>query len=156
MTIRPLRPDDIPACAEIMARNPLWQRYGVTADSASRNLESGLQRGAVLFVADSDDGPAGFLWLEPVGAFARSGYIRLIGVRPDRQGQGLGRELMAHAERVLLEQADDVFLLVSDFNTSAQRFYQRLGYQQVGALQDYVLPGVAELIYRKRKAAAIA
>jgi ribosomal-protein-alanine N-acetyltransferase len=41
-------------------------------------------------------------------------------------------------------------LLCSDFNTEAQRFYRRAGYEQVGALPDYVVPGVAELIFRKR------
>ncbi len=156
MTVRSLHLDDVDACAAIMADNPLWRRYGVTAEVARRHFSSGLERGVALFVVESDGEPAGFLWLEPVGAFARSGYIRLIGVSPTRQGQGLGQELMEHAERVLFAQGDDVFLLVSDFNLAAQRFYQRLGYCQVGALPDYMLPGVAELIYRKRKPLTIA
>lgn len=151
MIVRPFGEGDLEPCAAIMADNSLWQRYGVTRESARRTFAAGLARGVALFVAEDDGGPGGFLWLEPVGAFARSGYIRLIGVGPDRQGQGLGQALMAHAESVLFPLADDIFLLVSDFNTAAQRFYQRLGYVQVGALTDYVLPGVAELIYRKRK-----
>ncbi len=153
MTIRVLRPADVQPCAEIMAGNALWLRYGVTVETAARNFASGLERGAALFVSEVDGQVDGFLWLEPVGAFARSGYIRLIGVRPDRQGRGLGQDLMAFAEAFLFQSASDVFLLVSDFNLSAQRFYQRLGYVQVGALADYVLPGVAELIYRKRRPA---
>ena len=44
----------------------------------------------------------------------------------------------------------DVFLLVSDFNTTAQAFYRRLGYEQVGAIPGYVVPGITELIFRKR------
>ena len=44
-----------------------------------------------------------------------------------------------------------MFLLVSDFNTDAQQFYQRLGYRQVGKLDDYVVPGVSELIFWKRR-----
>lgn len=151
LTVRPFRPDDIDLCAAVMADNSLWQRYGVTVEAARRTFAAGLERGAALFVVESDGEPGGFLWLEPVGAFARSGYIRLIGVSPTKQGRGLGRELMDHAERVLFATSDDVFLLVSDFNLAAQRFYQRRGYAQVGALPDYVLPGVTELIYCKRK-----
>ena len=151
MSVRAFRPDDVEPCAAFMADNPLWQRYGVTLEMARRQFASGLERGVALFVVECDGEPGGFLWLEPVGAFARSGYIRLIGVSPAQQGRGLGQALMEHAERVLFEKGDDVFLLVSDFNLAAQRFYQRLGYAQVGALPDYVLPGVAELIYRKRR-----
>ncbi len=47
-------------------------------------------------------------------------------------------------------QSRDIFLLVSDFNHDAQRFYNRLGYQQVGKLDDYVMQGVSELVFRKR------
>ena len=151
MTIRAFRLEDARPCAEIMAANTLWQRYGVTVETAVRNFASGLERGAALFVSEDDDEVDGFLWLEPVGAFGRSGYVRLIGVRPDRQGSGLGQDLMAYAETFLFRSTGDVFLLVSDFNLGAQRFYQRLVSVQVGALPDYVLPGVAELIYRKRR-----
>jgi len=41
-------------------------------------------------------------------------------------------------------------LLVSDLNAPAQHFYQAHGYHEVGALTDYVCPGITELIYRKR------
>jgi hypothetical protein len=40
--------------------------------------------------------------------------------------------------------------LVSDFNVQAQRFYLRQGYTQVGVIDAYVLPDVAELLFRKR------
>jgi ribosomal protein S18 acetylase RimI-like enzyme len=44
----------------------------------------------------------------------------------------------------------DIFLLVSDFNTDAQNFYARLGYVQVGKLDDYVVQGVSELVMWKK------
>jgi ribosomal protein S18 acetylase RimI-like enzyme len=85
------------------------------------------------------------------GAFNRSGYIMLIGVRTEMQGHGVGRALMLAAESALFAQVADVFLLVSDFNSAAQAFYQRLGYEQVGAIPDYVMPGITELIFHKRR-----
>jgi ribosomal protein S18 acetylase RimI-like enzyme len=62
----------------------------------------------------------------------------------------VGGALMDRAEAFLSQSSPDIFLLTSDFNQSAQRFYQRRGYRQVGALPDYVLPGVTELIFWKR------
>jgi len=54
---------------------------------------------------------------------------------------------MATAETIIGREAPSVFLLASDFNEDAQAFYRRLGYQQVGAIPDYVVPGITELIY---------
>jgi len=97
MIVRQFGESDLDPCAAIMADNPLWQRYGVTYESARRTFAAGLARGVALFVAEADGGPGGFLWLEPVGAFARSGYIRLIGIRPDRQDRHPARSAGAWA-----------------------------------------------------------
>ena len=74
--------------------------------------------------------------------------MQLIGVREDLRSGGIGRALMEFVERQATSR--DIFLLVSDFNTDAQKFYTRLGYGQVGKLDDYVVQGIAELIYWKR------
>ncbi|OIO90303.1 MAG: hypothetical protein AUK03_13235 [Anaerolineae bacterium CG2_30_64_16] len=150
ITIRPLTQDDIPICAHLMADTPLWIRYGVTVASARARLEGGLAAGATIFVAELDRAVAGFVWCVDRGAFARSGYIPLIGVRAGLTGVGVGAGLLAYAEQYLGRSSPDVFLTVSDFNLDAQHFYQRHGYVQVGALPDYVINGVTELIYWKR------
>lgn len=151
MTIRPMTWADVPAVAAILADNRLWQRYGVTVESATQRLERGLAAGATLAVAEVTGQVAGFVWYVAEGAFQRSGYIMLLGVAPGAHGQGIGRALLAHAEAALFAASSSILLLVSDFNGEAQRFYQRCGYAQVGVLPDYVLPGVSELIYAKRR-----
>ena len=151
MNIRPFTPADLPGCARIMAENPLWQRYRVTLESAAQRLAGGLAQNATLLAAGEPGTPAGFVWYVEKGAFFRSGYIMLIGVDPARQGQGIGEALMVAAERRVFETTRDMFLLVSDFNLGAQRFYQRRGYLQVGALPGYVLPEITELIFRKTR-----
>ena len=148
--IRPMTLDDVPAVAAIMAGNALWQRYGVTIDSAARRLQRGLATGATLAVAAIEGRVTGFVWYVAEGAFQRSGYIMLFGVAPEVHGQGIGHALLAHTEAALFTASPSIVLLVSDFNVEAQRFYQRHGYTQVGVLPDYVKPGVSELIYYKR------
>ena len=150
MIIRPMAPGDVPSLARLMAGDPLWQRYGVTEEAAARRLREGFASGATIAVAEIDGEPAGFVWYVERGAFNRSGYIMLIGVQRDVRGAGVGRALMEHAEAALFAQASDVFLLVSDFNEAAQAFYGRLGYEQVGTILGYVVPGISEQIFRKR------
>ncbi len=150
MIIRPIAPGDVPSLARLMAGDPLWQRYGVTEESAARRLREGYAAGATIAVAEIEGEPAGFVWYVERGAFNRSGYIMLIGVQRGERGAGVGRALMAHAEGVLFAHSADIFLLVSDFNAAAQAFYRRLGYEQVGAIPGYVVPGITELIFRKR------
>ncbi len=148
--IRPLASLDIPGIARWVAATPLWQRYGVTEESFAKRLREGIADNATIYVAESETQVLGFLWLVERGAFNRSGYVQLIGVRPETRSAGVGRGLMQFAEDKIFTQARDLFLLVSDYNTDAQRFYQQLGYQQVGKLDNYVVQGVSELIYFKR------
>ena len=152
LRLRPIQSTDIIPLAELMAASPLWQRYNVTVDSATHRLRHGLDQQATIIVAEINNEPVGFIWTVEKGAFNRSGYIMLIGVQADTQGQGVGRALMLAAETALFSQVMDIFLLVSDFNQAAQAFYRQLGYQQVGAIPDYVVPGITELIFHKRRA----
>ena len=151
LLLRPIQSIDIVPLAQLMAANSLWQRYNVTEASAAQRLQNGIDQQATIIVGEVDGEPVGFIWLAERGAFNRSGYIMLIGVRADRQGQGVGRALLLAAESALFTQVADLFLLVSDFNQAAQAFYQRLGYRQVGAIPDYVVPGITELIFHKRR-----
>jgi len=154
-TIRALRSEDCHGIAAWMLRIPLWQRYGLTEEGICKSFEQALQRNEMLVVAEDESGELrGFAWCVLRGAFARSAYLRLIGVHPDYAGHGLGRILLDYVEAQACMAGVDLFLLVSDFNVDAQRFYQRQGYQQVGAIPAYVLNDVAELIYYKKLSAA--
>ena len=146
--IRSLARKDIADIVRWVAATPLWQRYGVTEAGFAHRLLEGLANGAMIFIAERAGAVLGFVWLVARGAFNRSAYIQLIGVRPEARARGVGRALMEFAETHV--QSRDIFLLVSDFNTDAQKFYARLGYKQVGKLDDYVVEGIAELIFWKR------
>ncbi len=151
MMIRPMLPEDVPGIAHWVAETELWKRYGVTEPGFGARLSAGLAQKAGLFVAEEQTEVVGFIWIVDRGAFNRSGYIQLIGVRPSERGQGVGRALMQFAEVKVFAETPDLFLLVSDFNTEAQRFYRGLGYKEIGGVDDYVVPGIRELIYWKRR-----
>ena len=140
----------MPACVQVLLDNPLWEQYAVTATSAERMFQAALSSGAEILTAKRGGQLAGFVWYVTRGAWDRSGYIRLIGVSPRFQGQKCGESLMGAAEELLAQQVPDVFLLVTDSNLAAQRFYLRVGYRQVGAIPDYVKPGLTELIFHKK------
>jgi ribosomal protein S18 acetylase RimI-like enzyme len=143
---------DIAPTAAWLPTMPLLQRYGLTPVAAAHMLEAAYSSGDVLLVADHalHGSLTAFAWCMPQGAFGRSAYLRLIGVRPDCTGLGIGATLLAAVEDRACAFGDDLFLLVSDFNADAQRFYRRHGYEQIGAIPGYVLPDVTEILMRKR------
>ncbi|MGH2344225.1 MAG: GNAT family N-acetyltransferase [Chloroflexota bacterium] len=151
VTIAPLGASDLEGCVEIMSRSLPWTRYGMDEAAIGALWRSALDSGATVAVAHVEGVTAGFAWFIEQGGFGLSGYLKLLGVHPDRRGQGVGGVLLDHTEKLACRAGrKDLLLLVSDFNVAAQRFYQDRGYVQVGSIPDYVVPGVAELILRKR------
>jgi ribosomal protein S18 acetylase RimI-like enzyme len=102
-----------------------------------------------VYVAIDESGVAGFLILCMVGAFV--GYIQTVLVAPDRQGRGIGSQLVEFAENRIFEESPNAFLCVSSFNTGARRLYERLGYRYIGELSDYIVRGHSELLFRKTR-----
>ncbi|KXK50033.1 MAG: GNAT family N-acetyltransferase [Chloroflexi bacterium] len=152
VSFHPMTHADAELLAEWIPQTPLWRRYGLTSARAFSLLLGGIDAGDVLSVAaiDDDPAPAGFAWMLPRGTFGRSPYLRWIGIRPGLRGHGLGGALLTHVESLAADHGRELFLLAADFNTEAQHFYIRHGYVQAGILPDYVVPGVAELLYFKR------
>ena len=151
MIIRQMTSEDIEPLAAWIPIVPLWQRYGATAENVRGILNRAMAAGDLLLVADLPEQAAiGYALVVRDGAFNRSPYLRLIGVHPDHSGAGVGSGLLSRAEAEVSPKSRELFLLVSDFNTDAQRFYKRNGYEQIGAIPGYVVADVAELIFWKR------
>jgi ribosomal protein S18 acetylase RimI-like enzyme len=150
--VRSFEENDLEHFAAMIADTPLWQHYGMTLEKASARLTAAQQSGAVLLVAEDSASAqgVGLVWLVLRGAFDNSGYVRLIVVSSLHRGQGIGQLLLQAAEDRTRQRSRDLILLCADFNTDAQRWYERCGYARIGAIPDYVLDGVAEIIYRKR------
>ena len=148
--IRPLVPADLPPLARALAGLPLLARYGRTAEKLEAALGGALGRGERLQVAEADGIPVGLAWFLPSGTLALGGYLRLIAVADGAQRRGVGAALLAAFEEETARESAHAFLLVSDFNGEAQRFYARHGYQRVGDLRGLVLPDVGEVLYWKR------
>jgi ribosomal protein S18 acetylase RimI-like enzyme len=148
--IRPLAPADLAGHSREQARLPLLVRYGRTAEQLAASLAAAGQRGEELRVAEEDGASVGLAWFLPAGTLALGGYLRLIAVTDAAQRRGTGAALLAAFEEETARSSAHAFLLVSDFNAAAQRFYARHGYQRVGTLPGLVLPDVGEILYWKR------
>jgi ribosomal protein S18 acetylase RimI-like enzyme len=147
-TVRPATAADLPALARALASLPLMLRYGQTVERLESSLAGAMARGEGVLVYD-DGGPRGLAWYLPTGTLGVGGYLRLLAVSPDAHGGGIGAKLLDGYEAAVFKSSAHAFLLVSDFNEAAQRFYERHGYQRVGALPGLVLADVSELIYWK-------
>lgn len=163
---------DVETCAAIACDSDIGRRYGFSPERMAAQLAAALASGRQdLFVAcdfaeapmaaiaeapmaaaaDAPCGILGFAWVDPRGAFSSAPYLRLIAVAPGGRGAGVGSALLAAFEERTAEVGRDWCLLVSDFNARAIAFYERHGYAKVGALSDFAVPGIAEIIMAKRR-----
>lgn len=142
----PLRGEgDAEACAQIMSTTEPWITLG--RDYARCLAVVQLPTHEAWVALDPDDRVAGFVLLVMQGAFV--GYIRSIAVREDVRSHGVGRALLAFAERRIHRESPNVFLCVSSFNGRARALYERYGFAVVGELRDFVVRGHSEWLMRK-------
>jgi GNAT superfamily N-acetyltransferase len=151
MEIRDARTDDLAALPPLAVGQPLFVRYGLEAGGLLSSLSGALAKGDGLLLAEELGRPLGFAWWSPRGAFARSPYLRLLVVAAEASGRGVGGSLLGAVETRAFGRAADLFLLVTEENHGARRFYGRHGYRDVGTLPDCVVPGITEVLMRKRR-----
>lgn len=139
-------------CVSLIAASPFFQGYGVDPDAISAQLfeatmtpDSG---SCVLVALDPDqDVLLGFAWFIFAGAFARTDYLRLICVREDSCGRGVGRSLIDAFLCGYARSNRELMLLVTSTNSRARAAYERLGFVHCGTLPGYVRSDADECIY---------
>ncbi|UVO49790.1 GNAT family acetyltransferase [Sphingomonas sp. SUN019] len=107
----------------------LWERCGSTRpwNPPQRDFDLALAgaTSAVLVARDGDTIVGSVM----VGFDGHRGWVYYLAVSPDRRREGLGRALMAAAERWLRERgAPKLQLMVRDGNDDALSFYRALGF----------------------------
>lgn len=145
ISIGPLQhPNEAHACARFMADSEPWLTLRRGYEDGLRALRDSTRE---VYVAWVGDALAGFIILNLSGPL--NGYVQTVCVAPEWRNRGVGHQLLAFAEARIFRQSPNVFLCVSSFNADAQRFYDRLGYQRIGELRDYVVQGHSEILMRK-------
>lgn len=147
--ITSVKRQELPRLAEILSEAEFWRQKGHSYEEALRFVESYDPALGVILTARIESKIVGLIWFTLGGTFYEFGYISLLAVAAGFQGRGIGAELMRVAEERIGEESKAVFLLVSDFNEGARRFYERLGYTPCGKLSNYKGEGNDEIIMWK-------
>jgi [ribosomal protein S18]-alanine N-acetyltransferase len=145
VSIGPAQEPDFDWCARLMAESEPWRTLRLDLERCRQSLR---RPGGELFVAHEGGRRAGFILIDPDG-LAGSPYIAAVAVAPSDRNQGIGQQLLTFAEKRAAGRRF-IFLCVSSFNLRAQQFYDRLGYQRVGDIPNYIVEGHSELLLCKR------
>ena len=143
--IRPLASrEDAHLCATLMSTSEPWLTIGRNYEESRKLIEDPSREVHLAFDGDEF---RGFIVLLMHGAFV--GYIQIVAVTPQARGSGVGTELIRFAEERIFSTYPNVFLCVSSFNPRARALYERLGYELIGELRDFLIKGQSEFLLRK-------
>ena len=79
-TIRPATHEDLQHLAALLAPEPLFSAYDLSAEALEKRWCDALTRGEGILVACPEAQPVGLCWFSPSGAFALGAYLRLIAI----------------------------------------------------------------------------
>jgi [ribosomal protein S18]-alanine N-acetyltransferase len=144
--IRPMQPDDREAVVNLLAESDPWKTLGYGKDDWSR-IFCPIPQDREAYVLEHEGRVAGIAIVKP--KFLMGDYLELLGIAPWARGQGLGARMLEQIESIVFGRTRNLFACVSDFNVSARDFYRKMGYQEIGPMPNFLIPGSAEMLLRK-------
>ena len=145
-TIRPMQPEDRETVVRILAESDPWKALGYTATDWDR-IFCPIPQGRDTYITETDGRIAGVAIVKQ--KFLAGDYLELLGVAEWARKQGVGRRLLRHIEQLVFERTNNLFACVSDFNELARAFYKTQGYQEIGPMPNFLIPGSSEILLRK-------
>ncbi len=144
--IRTMVPDDRKSVIQLLSASEPWNRLGYGADDWSR-IFCPLPQGRDSYVAEFEGQVAGVAIVKQ--KFLLGDYLELLGVAVWARQRGTGSQLLRHIETLVFQRTRNLFACVSDFNEPARAFYKKQGYQEIGPMPNFLIPGSSEILLRK-------
>lgn len=138
MNIRPAIEEDLPLVLELYAQPEIDQGESLSVEEAAMIFQRFTQYPNYrLFVAVADSvvvGTFALLIMDNLGHLGKpSAVVEDVAVRPDRQGQGIGKRMIEYAMDESRKAACYKLTLSADLRrTAAHAFYESLGFQRHG------------------------
>lgn len=145
-TIRTMAPEDRKAVIQLLSDSEPWNTLGYGVDDWSR-IFCPLPQGRDSYIAELEGQVAGVAIVKQ--RFLLGDYLELLGVAAWARQKGVGGHLLKHIEDLVFQRTKNLFACVSDFNEPARTFYKKQGYQEIGPMPNFLIPGSAEILLRK-------
>ena len=154
-SIRPLTHQDKPTVMRILQATPEFLPHEViiAEELIDAFLEDQKASGYYIYVAELDGEIAGYVCYGDTPLTEATWDLYWIAVAHDKQGYGIGRILMKHAEDDIKKMHGRLIMVETsgkpDYNKT-RRFYEKLNYQKVCQIPDYYAPGDDLVLFTKR------
>jgi ribosomal protein S18 acetylase RimI-like enzyme len=148
LSLRPLTAANAETLGAAMAGMSPWSVLGWPAERLSRAFQRELPS-VHRFEILSGGELAGIVTIQ--NPFLHGPYLQLLAVLPGFQGRNFGLRLLQWMEaEARTEEARQLWLCVSTFNSRARAFYERFGFEAVSVLEKLASDASDELFMRKR------
>ena len=157
--IRPATPDDkkaLMAIAEaigMFSSQELLELGGMLTEYFYGNL------GNDHFWSTYDDGePVGVAYYAPEQYAYGTWNLYFIAVHPDRQGEGIGGQLLRYVEQMLVSRGERLLLVETSGLPNFERtraFYRKNGYDEEARIREFYKAGDDKIIFRKALTAPV-
>lgn len=145
-SIRLMRPDDRDTVIALLGDSDPWKTLGYDQEDWGR-IFCPTPQGRDSFVGEIEGTIAAIAIVRQ--KFLLGDYLELLGVAGWARGKGMGTQLLRHIESLVFARTKNLFACVSDFNKGARDFYKKQGYQEIGPMPNFLIPGTAEILLRK-------
>ena len=154
-SVRPLTIKDKSAVIGILQATPefLPPEVVIAEELIDAFLEEQKASGYYIYVAEHEGEIAGYVCYGDTPLTEATWDLYWIAVDHNKQGYGIGRILMKHAEEDIKRMHGKLIMVETsgkaDYNKTRQ-FYERLNYQKLCQITDYYAPGDDLVLFAKR------
>jgi D-alanine-D-alanine ligase len=149
-----VRPEDRKAIGRLVRATGFFseEEIGIAVEVAEERLASSDASGYFFLFAEEGDRLLGYACFGPIPGSVHSFDLYWIAVDPQEQGRGIGRMIMAAAERLMAGRG--ARRIYADTSSRPQyeptrSFYLACGYLEAAFLADFYAPGDGKVIFVK-------